>query len=439
MSNTLSYDGRTIELVPPATLKPHPRNANRHPAKQKARLKASVSKFGLNRAIFVNAQNVILAGHGIWEVAIATGVKLIPVIRVPDMSEADQRAYMLADNRLAELSEFDPDMLSEELNFLLDADFDIELTGFEMADLDLGLGLNDEGSSEPPIMLPTAGAIAISRPGDLWLIGPHRLLCGDSRDIANYETLLGGELAQMVFCDPPYNIPIANNVSGLGKVTHREFAMASGEMSDAEFTAFLRWVFRALARFSIEGAIHYHCMDWRHMRHMLDAADGIYSMKNLVVWDKKTAGMGSFYRSAHELIFVFKSGSQPHINNFGLGEKGRYRTNIWTHAGASGFRKGREADLADHATVKPVALVADAILDCSKRNGLILDVFGGVGTTLLAAARTGRRGAAIEIEPLFVDTALRRLEAGTGLKAIHADGDSFADKAITRTTPLEPR
>lgn len=439
MTDTLSYDGRTIELVPPATLAPNPRNARKHPAKQKARLKASVSKFGLNRAIFVNAQNVILAGHGIWEAAMANNVERTPIIRVPNMSEADQRAYMLADNRLAELSEFDPDMLDEELNFLLDADFEIELTGFEMADIDLGMGLDDDGPAEPPVALPAPGPVAVSRLGDLWLIGPHRLLCGDARDVASYETLLDGKLAQMIFSDPPYNVPIAGHVSGLGKITHREFAMASGEMSDAEFTGFLRWVFRMLARFSIGGAIHYHCMDWRHMRHMLDAAEGIYQMKNLVVWDKKVAGMGSFYRSAHELIFVFKSGNPPHINNFGLGEKGRYRTNIWAHAGAAGFRKGRQADLGAHATVKPVALVADAILDCSKRNGLILDVFGGVGTTLLAAAKTGRRGAAIEIDPIFVDTAIRRLEAATGLKAIHADGESFAEKAASRGLAPEAR
>lgn len=438
MTDSISYGGRTLELVPTASLKPHPRNSRKHPAKQKALLKASIAKFGFNRAIFINGDDVILAGHAMHEAAIANGLKTVPVIRVPDMPEAEQRAFMLADNRLAEFSEFDREMLSEELSFLLDAEFDLGVTGFDMSDIDLSFGSDvPKPAVEPAVELPAPGAIAVSRLGDRWLIGPHRLYCGDARDVVSYEALLAGELAQMVFCDGPYNVKIGGHVSGLGKIVHREFAHASGEMSDAEFIAFLRPTFKLLARFSVRGSIHYQCIDWRHIQHILDAADGIYQMKNLVVWDKQSAGMGSFYRSQHELVFVFKSGTASHINNFGLGEKGRFRTNIWAYPGAAGFRKGRQEDLEAHPTVKPVGMVADAILDCSKRNGLILDAFAGSGTTLLAAARTGRRGAGIEIDPLYVDTAIRRLEAATGLTAIHADGESFADKCITRLSSVE--
>ena len=250
--------------------------------------------------------------------------------------------------------------------------------------------------------------------------------------------MLGGELAAMIFADGPYNVPIVGHVSGLGKVRHREFAEAVGEMSAAEFTAFLRIVMRNCARFSSRGSIHYHCMDWKHTREILDAADGVYAeFKQLVVWQKDNAGMGTFYRSQHELIFVFKSGGGKHINNFGLGQTGRYRTNVWSYAGANTFRKGRAEDLAAHPTVKNLALVADAILDCSNRGDLILDPFSGSGTTLAAAHHTGRRGAAIELDPLYVDTGLRRLCATSGLTAIHADGRSFDAVAADRTRERE--
>jgi DNA modification methylase len=263
---------------------------------------------------------------------------------------------------------------------------------------------------------------------------PHRLYNGNARDAASYEALLGDERAAMVFCDPPYNVPVQGHVSGLGKARHREFAEASGEMAPPEFTTFLRSVFRLCVRFSVGGSIHYHCMDWRHIREILDAADGIYTeFKQLVVWEKGgQAGMGTFYRSQHELIPVFKSGRGKHINNFGLGEKGRYRTNVWSHKGSNTFRKGRAQDLATHPTIKPVALVAEAILDCSNRGDLILDAFSGSGTTLLAAHRTHRRGAAIEIDPLYVDASLRRLHAATGIEPTLSDGRTFSQVATDR-------
>ena len=268
---------------------------------------------------------------------------------------------------------------------------------------------------------------AVSRSGDVWVLGPHRLLCGNALDSASYETLMAGELAEMVFTDPPYNVRIDGNVCGLGRLHHREFAMASGEMTDDEFTKFLRTAFERLAANSAAGAIHFICMDWRHMAEMLAAGHAVYSeFKNLVVWNKTNGGMGTFYRSKHELVFVWKVGTAAHVNNFELGQHGRHRTNVWDYAGVNTMRAGRFEELAMHPTVKPVALVADAIKDCSRRNGIALDPFIGSGTTLMAAERTGRRARGIELDPTYVDVAVRRWQTYTGkFVRLSATGESF--------------
>jgi DNA modification methylase len=238
----------------------------------------------------------------------------------------------------------------------------------------------------------------------------------------------------MVFADPPYNVPIDGHVSGLGKVKHREFAMGVGEWSPAEFTAFLTSAFRHLAEFSDDGSIHFQCIDWRHLGEMLAAGLEAYTeLKNLCVWAKTNAGMGSLYRSQHEFVYVFKSGTASHINNIELGKHGRYRTNLWTYAGVNSFGLDR-GDLKLHPTVKPVALVADAIRDCSHRKGLVLDPFLGSGSTLVAAEKTGRLGYGIELDPLYCDVTVRRLKVVCGLEAkLEATGQSFADAAIERT------
>jgi DNA modification methylase len=251
-------------------------------------------------------------------------------------------------------------------------------------------------------------------------MGDHFLLCGDALEKKSYETLLGAQRAQLVFTDPPYNVRIARNVSGKGRVRHREFAMASGEMTAGEFTRFLKKAFERLAAASTDGSIHFICMDWRHMKEIQDAAAVYSELKNLCVWTKTNAGMGSLYRSQHELVFVFKNGAAPHINNVELGRFGRNRTNVWNYAGANTFGKRRDDELAMHPTVKPAALVADAILDCSKRGGIVLDAFAGSGTTLIAAEKTGRRGFGIEIDPHYVDTIIRRFAETYGVQAINA-------------------
>ncbi|WP_428515362.1 DNA-methyltransferase [Roseovarius sp.] len=250
------------------------------------------------------------------------------------------------------------------------------------------------------------------RDGDVWQLGPHRLLCGDALKGAVVEKLMAGEMARMVFSDPPYNVKIDGHVGNSGKIQHREFAMASGEMTVSEFTGFLERAFQNMADHSVDGSIHYLCMDWCHMSEMLAAGQGVYDgLKNLIVWAKDNGEMGTFYRSRHELIFVFKKGKAAHVNTFELGEKGRYRANVWEYRGSNSRHAGRMDELALHPTVKPVQMIADAIRDVSGRGEIVLDLFGGSGSTMIAAEKTGRRGYLCELDPIYCDRILARWEA----------------------------
>jgi DNA modification methylase len=298
-------------------------------------------------------------------------------------------------------------------------------------------GADDEADRLPDVDLAVP---PVTQPGDLWQLGRHRLLCADATRPQSFERLMGGQLAEMVFADPPYNLPIDGHVSGLGSLKHAEFAMASGEMSEAGFISFLEKVLGSMAAHSRDGAIHFICMDWRHLFELLTAGRNAYSeLKNLCVWTKTNGGMGSLYRSQHELIAVFKKGSAPHINNVELGRHGRYRTNVWAHAGMNSFGAERDQALAMHPTVKPVALVEDAILDCSKRGGVVLDAFAGSGTTLIAAERAGRRGFGLELEPRYVDVTLRRFRELTGIETLHLEsGLTFKQRECSGAPTLEP-
>lgn len=326
----------------------------------------------------------------------------------------------------------------DRLQALVELDFEVELTGFSLAEIDLVIDeageADPEGCDEPEDAVVFASGTPVSRQGDLWQLDRHRLLCGDARSHVDFEALMGSEKAHLVFTDPPYNVKIDGNVCGLGSVKHREFAFASGEMSESQFTAFLRNTLGNAASVMRDGAIAFVCMDWRHMGELLTAGSAVFSaFKNLVVWNKTNGGMGAFYRSKHELIFVFKQGSAPHTNTFGLGETGRYRTNVWDYAGISSISGSRGDELAMHPTVKPVALVADAIRDCSRRGEVVLDCFGGSGSTLIAAEKTGRRARLIEYDPLYCDTIVRRWETQTGKTAtLVVTGDSFEDVAGQR-------
>ena len=399
-------------------------------------IEASIKEHGFLVPILVDNAGRIIAGHGRWLAATNLGLPSVPVICVSHLTEEQIRLFTLADNKVAEKSKWDPDELRLELAELaelnLTLDLNIELSGFTTTEIDNILAFSMEDSKEKgegdDEHAPEVQKIAICKAGDVWTMGAHKLVCGSSLEASTFELLLGDERSQMVFSDAPYNVP-ASMISGLGKHKHSDFQMASGEMAPPEFTQFLFTAFENCAAFSIDGSIHYQCMDWRHMREMLDAGYRAYTeLKNLVIYKKHSAGMGTFYRSQHELIFVWKSGTAPHINNFGLGDTGRYRSNVWEYKGNCGFHKERDAELAAHATVKPWGMVADAIRDCSKRGGIILDPFGGSGTTLIAAERTGRKARLVELDPLYCDVTIRRWQALTGKDAIHAEsGQTFAE------------
>ncbi|WP_340151985.1 DNA methyltransferase [uncultured Sneathiella sp.] len=419
-------------------LTPYARNARTHSEKQIRQIADSIEAFGFTNPVLVDRTGGVIAGHGRIEAARLLKMERVPTLCLADLTEEQVRAYIIADNRLAELAGWDREILAIELQELLSVDlnFDITLTGFETPEIDILIGeLNEETPDVPEedIPLPDTGP-AVTQIGDIWQIGKHRLICGDATNENVYASLLDGDKAQLVFTDPPYNVPVDGHVCGLGKVRHREFAMAAGEMDEEGFTAFLGTVFRNLARFSQDGAVQFICMDWRHVGEITAAGKMAYpSLLNICVWAKTNGGMGSLYRSQHELVFVFKAGTGKHINNVELGKHGRNRTNLWTYAGINSFGKTRDSDLALHPTVKPVALVADAILDCSKRNGIVLDAFAGSGTTLIAAEKTGRRGYGIELDPRYCDVIARRLIEVTGASAVHgATGRTFDDIAADR-------
>jgi ParB-like chromosome segregation protein Spo0J len=383
-----------IEMLPSSALKPRSRNARTHSKRQLRQIADSIKAFGWTNPILIDGDRVVIGGHGRLAAAMSLGIAKVPTICISDMTEAQKRAYILADNRLAENAGWDRGLLALELQGLIemDLDFDVTATGFEMGEIDVLIGASGENdkADELPEMDPAMPPV--TQPGDLWQLGPHRLLCADATKAESHVTLMGHERAQMVFTDPPYNVPIDGHASGLGPTKHSDFMMASGEMSEAEFVTFLWTVLSLLARHSLNGALHYVCMDWRHLYELLSAGRRVYGeLKNLCAWVKSNGGMGSLYRSQHELIAVFKNGRAPHINNVELGRYGRNRTNVWVYAGMNSFGAERAEALTAHPTVKPVQLVEDAILDCSRRDGLVLDAFVGSGTTLIAAERAGRR------------------------------------------------
>ena len=327
---------RSMEYRAVGALVPHPNNPRTHSPRQLKQIEVSIRRFGFLNPVLVDGDSRIIAGHGRVAAAKAIGMELVPVVSIEGMSEADRRAYVIADNRLAELAGWDNELLRLELGGILELepDFDLDLTGFIGGELEALLAAADQDDADEVAPPEVDRARIVCGLGDLWHLGRHRLICGDARDPAVFDRLLGGELAQMVITDPPYNVPVNGHVCGLGKVRHAEFAMASGEMTEAEFETFLKEVLGNLASYSADGSIHFVCMDWRHMRELLGAGYAVYDeLKNLIVWNKDNGGMGAFYRSKHELVFAFKRGKAAHINNFELGQHGRYRTNVWDYAG----------------------------------------------------------------------------------------------------------
>jgi DNA modification methylase len=361
------------------------------------------------------------------------------VVVLAGLSEAQRRAYILADNKLTENAGWNRTGLALELRqltpLLIESGLDIGLTGFETPEIDALMGDLVDPEQDPADDIPEIAQEAISRRGDIWLLDRHRLCCGDAKVEVDFRKLMGRERATMGFADPPFNIRI-RRVQPRGRVRHGDFVEGSGELSREAFTRFLVSSLSLAAKYSIGGAIHFVCMDWRHLDELLAAGKEVYGeLKNLVVWVKSNAGQGSFYRSQHELVFVFKNGEGPHINNVALGKHGRNRSNIWTYRGVNSFSAGRLQDLSAHPTVKPVALVADAIRDCTRRGDIVLDPFIGSGTTILAAERVGRTGYGLEIDPRYVDVAIRRWQDCTKRDAIlKATGKTFDEVAAERAT-----
>ena len=408
-------------------LKPSPVNPRLHTKKQVRQIAASIKNFGFNVPVLIDRDDKVITGHGQLLACAELGWTEVPTLCLDHLTAAQAGAFMIADNRLTEIAAWDDRLLAQQLKelSLLGLDFDVTITGFEVAEIDLRIAsLEDlpETDNDPADVVPEVSADPpLSKLGDLWVLGRHRVLCGNALDPEAFRMLLGDEHAAMVLTDAPYNLPIEGHVSGLGAVHHRPFPMASGEMDRPEFIAFLDQACRNLAAFSVDGSLHYLFMDWRHIEDLLAVGRGVYGeLKNLCVWVKDNAGMGSLYRSRHELIAVFKSGSQGHRNNVQLGRFGRNRSNVWHYPGANSFsRCGEEGNLlALHPTVKPAAMVADAILDCSARDEIVLDAFLGSGTTLIAAERTGRRCYGLELDPTYVDTTIRRWEALTINRAV---------------------
>jgi DNA modification methylase len=425
----------STEYVPIASVQAYARRLRKPAKAQHQALQDSIRAFGLVLPFLVDRNNVLIGGHALFAAAKALGCETVPIVRAAHLNEPEVKTLRIALNRLGELSTWDDQALALEFKDLVDFDltldlsFDLAITGFSSPEIDQIMSAGAQ-ADEPEDEIPELDEVSppVSRLGDLWRLGPHRLICGDARDPAIYARLMAGEQAAMGIHDAPYNVSIENHVSKSGR--HREFVMGVGELSPSEFAAFLATFLAQARAVSVPGATQFAFMDWRHIPEMLQAgSQAELELKNLCVWNKGSGAMGSFYRSQHELVFVFRDGRAPGINNVQFGKYGRNRANVWDYPGAAGLQ--RELEL--HPTPKPVSLVADAIRDCSHRGAIVLDCFAGSGTTLIAAAKTGRRGYAVELDPGYVDVAIRRFEAWSGEPARHAEtGLIFVELAEQR-------
>jgi DNA modification methylase len=430
--------GGQIVLMDIAALKLRDKNPRTHSKKQIEEIAASICHYGFVNPILIDEYDTVIVGHGRVAGAQVAGLRQVPTLRVTHLTKQQIRAYVIADNKLAEKAGWDRTILALELKELsLSLDFDVSVTGFETPEIDILLRELAGASPSPAIPKIDKLKPPVSQPGDVWHIGDHRVICGDARDPKAYQALLNGLKADCIFTDPPYDVAINGHVTGLGKVKHREFLMASGEMGSAEYLEFLSQSIRQLIVFSRNGSIHFLFMDWRHVSQLEQAAMQHYTeLKNICVWVKTNAGMGSLYRSQHEMILVLKNGTAPHINNVELGKHGRNRTNVWTYAGANCFSETRDNDLSMHPTVKPIELVSDAILDVTNRGDIVLDAFAGSGTTLLAAHGIGRRGFGIELDPYYVDLIVSRFKDSFGLEAhCPITGQTWDEIATMRSRP----
>ncbi len=427
-----------VRYLPTDTLVAYGRKARTHTKGQVEALAKVMAEFGCIVPVIVDEANKVLAGNARIEALRLLGQKTVPTVQVSHLNDAQKRAFVIADNRLGELAGWDRETLRIEFEELrdLNLDFELDLTGFSEAQIDglMIVGGSEDGAGDK---VPFVPASPTSRPGDVWLLGEHRLVCGDATEPAVMQAVLQGDAVRTVFCDPPYNVRVSGHVTQNAR--HGEFVMASGEMSDAAFTAFLAKVWTRIEAALLPGGLAYLCMDWRHLGHTLTAMEGKgLELLNLIVWDKRVAGMGSFYRSRHELVFLVKKEGGPHTNRVQLGSNGRDRSNVWTYEGVNGFgaAKAKARDL--HPTVKPMPMVRDALLDSSDRGEVVLDLFSGSGTTLIAAEVSHRRGRAIELDPLYADTGVMRWQDFSGREAVlQQSGERFSQVRARRAAGLE--
>lgn len=406
----------TVVYRPIASLVPDSRNARTHPRRQIEQIVASIRAFGFTNPILADPDGKLIAGHGRLLAAKQVGLAEVPVIELLGLSESQKKVLRLADNKIALNAGWDLEILKLELADLSLPEFDVDLglTGFSAGEIDVVLGESADPDDE---IVPAVPAEPRSRPGDIWQLGEHRIGCGDGRDLAFLRTVVGeGEAIDAAFLDPPYNVKINGHANARGR--HREFAMASGEMTSAAFRTFLSETLSACERVSRNGAVHFVCMDWRHLDDVNVVGAEVYNaLLNICVWNKSNAGMGSLYRSKHEMVFVYRVGDAQHFNAVELGKHGRNRTNVWDYASVNSMQGSRREDLDLHPTVKPVAMVADAICDVTRQGERVLDIFLGSGTSLIAAERVGRRFRGLDIDPAYVDVAIARWEQLTGQSA----------------------
>lgn len=406
------------------SLTPHPDNPRVHSKAQIKQIANSIQSFGFKIPILVDRNHQIIAGHGRVEAAKLLNMAAVPAVVANDLTSIQSRALMIADNKLTENAQWDTQLLANNFQILndLDLNFDLDVTGFDYGEIEQLLILDEPALENQESLLDIDASLpAVSQLGDIWQLGKHRIVCGNSLNSDSYKTLLGEQTAQLVFSDPPYNLPS----STIGKVCekqHGNFQFASGEMSQEAFIEFLTTVFSHCRDFSNDGSIHYHCMDWRHLQDIITAGLSTYDeLKNICVWVKDRAGMGSFYRSQHEMVMVFKKGGATHQNHFKLGQNGRYRTNVWSYPAVrmvDDTGSDSQDALSIHPTVKPVAMIMDALQDCSRQHENILDPFLGSGSTLIACEKTKRCCYGIEIEPKYINATIRRWQAMTGLDAV---------------------
>jgi hypothetical protein len=431
-----------VSYASPSGLTEYASNPRTHSPDQIEKIAESIKAFGFISPIIIDGDKELIAGHGRLAAAKLLGLKRVPVVRLDHLSEAQKKALRIADNRLAELAGWDQDLLAIEFSSLIefesvsDLNFELEITGFSFGAIDQTIETTkkDDSPDSDDFFEPNFAGPTVSRLGDKWILDEHAIMCGDARDDKVQARARDGSLAQLAICDPPYNVKGEGHISGLGKVVHADFLMASGEMTDTEFTTFLTDFLQATSNSLVAGAVLFVFMDWRHQCELLNAARSVgLTPLNLCVWNKGTGGMGSLYRSQHELVFVFKKGSASHKNRIELGRHGRCRTNVWTYPGLASFGPNRLEQLAEHPTIKNCAMIADAMRDVSDRNDVVIDPFCGSGTTIIAAAKTGRRAHTIELDPKYVDVAVRRWEKWSGKQARHVDtGLTFAEEAARR-------